>query len=357
MKQFKAPSEALLSFRMTHARTLKEQMGSRLLALALTSGYEEQAEKVRACTPQRPCGSEHCYRCGVPSNSKPSVTEISLEFSEPPTPDDVKPLTRSRNYRLRGGQHLEAVFKHFDVNEVFAVSIHLALVHIDGDVAAELKRAKCLFKKRLERKLGDECVFRGFVEDKVYRVSDAKDRGMLREQVWADGLSDDDFVVCLHAHGSIHIPKLDAEGIKQLLSKLGYNGPRQVHVQAHYAKTMSNGHSGGGIAGWGQYASKRFIELEFGTQNLEVFRKIVRYRQHLKGKGRHLGHNVNRYIRGGPTYLCEAPMTFMEFEQEMIEDQMRWANSEHVSNTTSNSRKLSIWLKDRFESMCRVSGP
>ncbi len=324
MQNVQVQSERFLRLKMANARSLKQEMRFRLDVLSSMPEFENMASKIRSCTDSKPCQQEDCFRCGVPRNYKGHSSDREVQYQKAPRYDEIEPPKRSRNYRKRGGQHLEAVFNHFDPATVFALSVHIAVVPLQDDIAAEVRKSKARFKKRLERIFGKRCVFRGFVEDKVYRVRDALKLKALKDNSWADGLSENDLVVNLHIHGSIHVDGLSKLEIKQALVRRGFDGARQVHLQAHYDKRTHDKRSTGGIRGWGEYASKRLIELTFGPQNLEVYLRVRRYREELGGKVRHIGLNIDKYLRRGPTYLCESPMSIEEFEQDMLVDAAKW---------------------------------
>lgn len=318
-------SERLLTLEMANARTIKQQMAARVDALRSMPGFEKMVARIDACNSRNRCGQEDCYRCAAPEASSLEQGPTDAEFLEPPLPFEIAKPNRKRNFRKRGGQHLDAVFGHFDPDQVYALTMHLAMVPIDADVRAELTRAKDRLKKQLTRAFGKRCVLRGFVEDKVRLVGEAKDQGLFRRNTWAAGLRDDDFVVNLHLQASVHIDGMGPDEIKHAFKSLGYDGSRQVHVQPHRPAIPKRGEHSGGITGWGEYSSKRLVELTFGERNLEAFREIRRYRNQLQGKVRLFGHNVNQFVRRGPTYLCETPLSVDEFCQEMEEDISRWA--------------------------------
>jgi hypothetical protein len=313
--------EARLNHALGQTNNMKLNCKARVAVLRTRPEFSKIVDKVDGCTPRQPCNQEDCYHCGVPGQSYRLMGNRAVEYDEPPHLDDLVTPAKARNYRNRGGQILEDVFLHFNPNEVYCLTVHLVIVPLHAkveDLVNAVRRGKDRLRKDLSRYCPD-AVIRGFIDDKVFRVRNVP-FGVFPDRQWAVGLHPDDLVADLHLHALVHIPGLDKSGIDAQFRGLGYSGDSQVDVRGLQDSGSGNGPLQGGIRGWGQYGSKRFIELNFESDNIDVFLAVRSYRTRLTRKQTHFGFGCGPYIRRGQTWTCEAPSTDEEIWKEIEDD-------------------------------------
>ena len=299
--------------------SMKLHCDARLAVLRATPEFERTARRIESCTDRAPCNQEDCFRCGVPGRRGQLMRQRPVQYEQAPLLNELVRPSKARNFRSRGGQLFEEVFRHFYGDEVYCLTLHLDVVPLHSDIAQAAVRAKDRLKKDLQRH-AHSAVVRGKVDDKVYRVTTLP-FGVLPDLRWKVGLSPEDLVVALHLHALIHVPGLDGKGIEEMFFELGYTGGSQVHVKDVQPERLNEkGMLEGGIRGWGQYASKRFLELDFGPDNIEVYLAVRRYRQKLTRKSSQFSFGCQPYIQRGPTWLCEAPRTVEEVWKEIEGD-------------------------------------
>jgi hypothetical protein len=122
---------------------MKRNFDARMVALEGTKGLERDVARIKNCTLRLPCNHEDCHRCANPKHRAALMRATSpYDFAPPdslgfdPTQWEPQPEPKERNFRRRGGQHLDTVFSYFSPADVFTLTVHLAVVRLASDIRA-----------------------------------------------------------------------------------------------------------------------------------------------------------------------------------------------------------------------------
>ncbi len=316
-------------------------MAARQAVMAGVPQETKRLDRIKRCALGRRCNQPECYECAVPPGNgkrgkKPTHHDLRpvhrdwMPIDEAPCerelPEIINPI---RNFRNRGAQWMVTPFEGLNLDHIFVVTVDHSGTALNGDLSAEARQERGPFQTTITKNIPG-AIYRGKFEfalkyaDELVPVFPPE----LLRHLQVGSVIPHVLVALFHSHGILYAPGKSRDEVARILSK-GYPGKNRTCVK-HVTEAFEDEHGveRGGLWGWGQYCSKLWVKLDFGSNNIAAFEAALKLNRTWNGNSRNIKIGGPSKLDLRPTWLAEKYFTFDEAFM-MIANDEGWTDHNH----------------------------
>ena len=333
-------SQSTISHALGNTSDMRRNMAARKEVMSWDHREEAALKRIKQCRHGRRCNHHSCYYCGTPPGKNGRGRTLTHHDWRPWLPDwvpvnaapyetDLPDVARIRNFRNGGAQWIVDPFEGIPDEELFAVTVHHSVPTVHCDLKEQAQVDRPAFQGAIDQEFPN-AIYRGQFEyvlrwtDDLTRMFDDE---MLSSFVLGD-LVQHVRAVLFHSHGLLHAPGFSKDQIRAGL-QTHYVGPDGVCVRSITETFVDeNGVERGGRWGWAQYASKEFVKLDFGDENVDAFQEILALERTWNRHSRKIKFGGPSKADFRPTWQPERLPTFEAMFSEVAHEE-GWTDPDH----------------------------
>jgi len=334
-------SDQHLADTLGNTSDMKRNMAARQAVMARIPQEAKRLRRIMRCALGRRCNQPECYHCAVPPGNgkkgkEPTHHDLRpwhrdwMPIDEAPCerelPEAINPI---RNFRNRGAQWMVTPFENLNLDHVFAVTIDHSVPSLNAGLSAEAQQQRASMQAFVMKEIPG-AIYRGKFEialkyaDELVPIFPPE----LLLHLRVGHVIPHILVILFHSHGILYAPGMSRDEVARVLSK-GNPGPYRVCVK-HITESFEDEHGveRGGLWGWGQYCSKQWVKLDFGSDNIVAFEAALKLNRTWNGNSRNIKIGGPSKLDLRPTWLTEKYFTFDEAFM-MIAEEEGWTDHNH----------------------------